>query len=146
MVWMAISSKGISDMYVHKSKQAIRQDTYLNQCISKRLLPFIDKYHQNGNCLFWPDLASAHYSKSVQERLNEKNVPFVIPKDNPPNAPQVRPIETVWTLLERNVYENNWEAKDLDVLARRVKQKSKEPDLKLLQGMVDDVRRKLRAM
>ena len=119
-VWMAISSKSVSDMYVHKSKQTIRQNTYLNQCINKRLLPFIDKYHQNGNYLFWPHLASAHYSKSVQERLNEKNVPFVIRKDNPLNAPQACPIETVWTLLERKVYENNWDAKNLDVLARRI--------------------------
>ena len=82
----------------------------------------------------------------MQERLNEKSVPFVIRKDNPPNAPQARPIETVWTLLERKVYENNWEAKDLDVSALRIKQKSKELDLKMLQGMVDCVRRKLRAV
>ena len=146
MVWMAMLSKGVSDVYVHKSKQAIHQDTDPNQCINKRLLPFIDKYHQNGNYLFWPDLASAHYSKSVQEGLNEKNVPFVIRKDNPPDVPQARPIETVWTLLARQVYENNWEAKNLDVLARRIKQKPKELDLKMLQAMVNNVRRKLRAV
>ena len=52
MVWMVMSSNDVSDVYVHKSKQAIRQDTYLNQCLNKRLLPFIDKYHQNGNYLF----------------------------------------------------------------------------------------------
>ncbi|CAF2036103.1 unnamed protein product [Rotaria magnacalcarata] len=146
MIWMAISSKGVSDVYVHKSKQAIRQDTYLNQCINKRLLPFIEKYHQDNNYLFWPDLASAHYSKSVQERLNEKNVLFVIREDNPPNVPQARPIETVGTLLERKVYESNWEAKNLDVLARRIKKKSKDLDQKMLQDMIDGVRRKLRAM
>ena len=60
----------------------------------------------------------------MQESLNEKNVPFVIRKDNPPNAPQAHPTETVWTLLERKVYENNWEAKNLNVLPRRIKQKS----------------------
>ena len=90
-----MSSKGVSDMYVHKSKQAIRQGTYLNQSINKRLLPFIDKYHQNVNYLFWPDLASAYYSKSVQERLNEKSVPFVMRKDNSPSVLRARPIETV---------------------------------------------------
>ena len=146
MVWMAMSSKGVSNVYIHKSKQAIRQDTYLNECINKRLLPFIQNYHQNENFLFWPDLASAHYSISVQERLKEKNVPFVVRKDNPPNVPQARPIETVWTLLERKIYENNWEAKNLDVLARRIKQKSKELDVKMLQNMIKGVRRKLRAM
>ena len=82
----------------------------------------------------------------MQERLNEKNVLFVIRKDNPPNVRQSRQIETVWTLLERKVYENNWGAKTLDVLAGRIKQKSKELDLKMLQGMSDGVRRKLRAM
>ena len=87
IVWMAMSSKGVSDMSAHKSKQSIRRNMYLNQCINKRLLLFIDKYHQSGNYLFWPDLASAHYFKSVQERLKEKNVPFVIRKDNPPNVP-----------------------------------------------------------
>jgi hypothetical protein len=140
------ASKGVSDTYVHKSKQAIRQETYLTECINKRLLPFIDKYHQDGNYLFWPDLASAHYSNVVQERLNEKNVPFVPRSDNPPNVPQARPIETVWTLLEQKVYEGNWEAKNLDILAQRIKKKAKELDQKMLQTMVEGVRKKLRAM
>ena len=47
MIWMAVS-----DVYVHDSKQGIRQGTYLNECINKRLVPFIDKYHSNGNYLF----------------------------------------------------------------------------------------------
>ena len=70
-------------------------------------------------------LASAHYSKSEQECLNKKNVPFFIRQDNPLNVPQARAIDTVWTLLERKVFENNWEAKNLDMSPRRIKQKSK---------------------
>ena len=57
----------------------------------------------------------------MQEHLNEKNVPFLIRKDNPPNVPQARSIETVWTLSERKVFENDWEATNLDVLTRRIK-------------------------
>ena len=59
MIWMVMSSKGTSDIYVHKSIQAVNQDTYLKECINKRLLPFIAKYHSNGNYLFWPDLAQS---------------------------------------------------------------------------------------
>ncbi|CAF1505538.1 unnamed protein product [Rotaria magnacalcarata] len=77
-----------------------------------------------------------HHS-TISQRSNEKSVPFVIREDNPPNVPQARPIETVWTLLERKVYENNWEAKNLDVLARIIKKKSKELDQKMLQDMID---------
>ena len=61
MIWMGMSSKGTSDIYVHKSIQAVNQETYLKECINKRLLPFIAKYHSNGNYLFWSDLAKAHY-------------------------------------------------------------------------------------
>ena len=41
--------------------------------------------------------------------------------DNPPNVPQARPIEVIWTILERKIYENNWEANNIDYLVRRVK-------------------------
>ncbi|CAF4705248.1 unnamed protein product, partial [Rotaria socialis] len=121
MIWVAMSSKGVSDVYIHTSKQTVLQTTYLKECIDKRLLPFIEKYHHNGNYLFWPDLASAHYSNLVKERLYEKNVPFIARQDNPPNVIQARPIETIWALLERKVYENNWEVKRLDALARWIK-------------------------
>ena len=126
MIWMGMSSKGTSDIYVHKSIQAVNQETYLKECINKRLLPFIAKYHSNGNYLFWPDLAKAHYSNIVQQCLTEKNIPFVSRVDNPPNVPQARPVETVWTVLERKIYENNWEAKNIDHLVKRIKQKAKE--------------------
>ena len=68
-----MSSKGTSDIYVHKSIQVVNQETYLKECINKRLLPFIAKYHSNGNYLFWPDLAKAHYSNIVQQLLQSKN-------------------------------------------------------------------------
>ena len=143
---MAISSKGTSDIYVHKSIQAVNEETYLKECINKRLLPFIAKYHSNGYYLFWPDLAKAHYSNIVQQCLTEKNIPFVSRVDNPPNVPQTRPIETIWTVLERKIYENNWEAKNTDHLVKRIKQKAKELDQEMLQGMIEDVEKKLRVM
>ena len=36
MIWMAMSSKGTSDIYVHKSIQVVNQETYLKECINKR--------------------------------------------------------------------------------------------------------------
>ena len=37
MIWMAMSFKGTSNIYVHKSIQAVDQETYLKECINKRL-------------------------------------------------------------------------------------------------------------
>ncbi|CAF3754543.1 unnamed protein product [Rotaria sordida] len=70
----------------------------------------------NGNRFFYStDPATAptdikfRKKKRAEERLNEKNVPFVIRKDNPPNVPQARPIETIWALLEQktNLWRNS---------------------------------------
>ena len=56
-----------SNVHVDRGKQAVDQKIYLKECINRRLLPFVDKYHSNGNILFWPDLARSHYSKIVQQ-------------------------------------------------------------------------------
>ena len=96
--------------------------------------------------MVWPDLAKAHYSNIVQQCLTKRNIPFVSRVDNPPNVSQARPIETVWTVLERKIYENNWEAKNIDHLVKRIKQKAKELDQEMLQGIREDVEKKLRAM
>ena len=146
LIWVAISSKGTSSAYVHKSKQGVRQETYLTECINNRLLPFIEKHHSDGKYLFWPDLATSHYSNVVQQRLKDNHVPYVLPIENPPNVHQARPIEQVWTSFERKIYENNWEAKNIYCLARRIKQKAKDFDQDTLRRMICSVRKKLLSM
>ena len=58
LVWLAISSRGISTPYFVPSGLAVKQNVYLKECIIKRLMPFIKKYHPEGNFVFWYDLAS----------------------------------------------------------------------------------------
>lgn len=72
---------------------AINQKVYLEECIKKRLLPFINKHHLINPYIFWPDLSTSHYAKSVQNYLKEQNINFVPKEDNPANLPVVRPIE-----------------------------------------------------
>lgn len=100
LVRWAVSAKGRSSVYFHRSKGAVGTDTYLNECIRKRLVPFISKHHHGDSVLFWPDLASAHYSKQVQMFLANQGIKCIKRSQNPPNVPQARPIETVWSLLE----------------------------------------------
>ena len=105
LVWLAISPRGISNPYIHRSKIAIREEIYLKQCIRGHLLPFIKKHHQNDDILFWPDLASSHYAYSVLRCLESNNLPYVRRNQNPPNVPQCRPIEKIWALIEQMVYQ-----------------------------------------
>ena len=123
LVWWAVSVKGRSSVYVHRSKTAVGTETYLHECIRKRLVPFINTNHNGDPVLFWSDLAGAHYSNH--------GIKYVKRSHNPPNVPQARPIETIWTLLEQKVYERGWEGKTLEQLAKRIVLKAKEIDQKL---------------
>ena len=138
---MTISSKGTSNIYVHKTKQAITNNNYLSECINARLLSCIEQHHRNDNFIFWPYNASAHYGNIVLDKLKEKNVPFVSRLNKPQNVTQARPIETVWSILEQKVYAHKWKAKNLDLLARCIKLKAKELDQKMLQAMIPNIRK-----
>jgi hypothetical protein len=63
MVWIAISSKGYSTPYFAKSNGAINAKVYSEECVSKRLTKFIQKYHSNQRYVFWPDLAISRYAR-----------------------------------------------------------------------------------
>lgn len=120
LVWLAISPKGTSKPWFRKSGLAINQNTYL-EIIQKRLEPFINTYYSEGGYVFWPDLASSHYAKKVQNYLAEKEIPLVPRKWNPANVPKARPIEDFWANLKADVYRGDWRAKDLKALENRIK-------------------------
>ena len=67
---------------------AANQEVYLNECIIKQLIPFINEHHRDDNYVFWPDLASSHYAKSVTDWLKQNNIPFVPKAMNPANVPE----------------------------------------------------------
>ncbi len=144
LIWIAISEKGVSSPFFAKQKQAINEEVYLNECIIKRLMPFIDTFHEKEKVLFWPDLAPSHYSNSVTRYLDQNGVQFVARDFNPQNCPQSRPIETLWAILKNIVYDQGWEAKNIDQLQRRIRTKMKEIDMKVVQTMFSDIRKQLR--
>ena len=84
-------------------------------------MPFINRHHLDGQYLFWPYLASAHYAKTVVGYLEEKKVNFVERRDNPANLPECRPIENFWSILKGRVYKSNWQAKNLDQLQKKIR-------------------------
>ena len=145
LVWIAISTNGISlPFFAKQQQQAINEKTYLKECIVKRLIPFIRAYHLNDKVLFWPDLASSHYSNMVTSYLDQNNIQFVDRHFNPQNCPQTRPIETVWSILKNMVYDQEWEAKNINQLKRRIMQKIKKIDINLVQTMFLHIKKQLR--
>ena len=144
MVWLAVSPRGISNPYfLPVSHGSVDGNTYLT-ILKKALLPFITTAYPDGDFVFWRDLASCHYAKSVREFLVERGIRSVEKEDNPPNCPQLRPIENFWAIWKSRVYADGWEAKNVKQLKMRMKRKLKEIDVETVQRMMEGVQRKLR--
>ena len=56
------------------------------------------------------------YLKNTLSLLESENIEIVLKVFNPANAPEVRPIEDFWTEIKKLVYDDGWEAEDLDHL------------------------------
>ena len=92
LVWQCLDEFGnCSDPFI--TKGTINGDMYLEECIKKRMLPFIKKHHKIEDVIFWMDLARAHYKRKVTDFLIDQGIDFVSYKENAPNVPQARPIE-----------------------------------------------------
>ena len=142
MVWLAISPGGISEPFFCHWRGSLDGEMYREDCLKRRLVPFLQEKHEDGNYVFWPDLASAHYAKATQELLKTLDVNFV-PRDiNPPNVPQLRPIENFWGQLKAAVYANGWTAKSERALKQRIKKCIHEFDMEPLKKELMTVRQK----
>ncbi|KAL4465543.1 hypothetical protein ABPG72_013992 [Tetrahymena utriculariae] len=143
LVWICFSNEGLSQPYFIESGLAINQQIYLKECIQKILLPLLQKYHSDGNYVFWPDLASSHYANSVTKFLNEKQIQFVQKQENPANVPECRPIEDFWSILKGLVYQKNWQALSLEKLEIRIKNCIKKIDINLVKNLANSVSKRL---
>jgi DNA-binding protein len=146
LVWLAISNKGISEVFYAKSGLAINQSIYGKECIRRRLIPFINKFHSKDKFVFWPDLASSHYAESVCDIYIEENINFVEKYENPANLPECRPIEMFWAILKGAVYANNWQAKDLEELRKRIAFCIKQIDQSTVTALMDGIVEKMKAV
>ena len=116
---------------------------YRDEILEPFLLPFIKNYHKHDKYVFWPDQASSHDAKVVQDWLFSKKIEFLPKIINPANAPKLRPIEDFWGILKTNVYENNWSAKNVSELKKRIQLCLKKMDSNLVQKTARTVQKRL---
>ena len=112
-------------------------------CLSK-LRSFIEEHYADDEYIFWPDLALSHYANETTQWLLQQKIKFVPKQVNPPSVPKARPIEDFWSILTDKVYERDWEAKAGLQLKRRIYQKIKQIDMKVVQHMMTSIRTNLR--
>lgn len=86
LVWIAFSEDGISEPFIQESSNAIDADRYINKFLKPKLFKFIRSWSNDDEYMFWPDLASANYTKKTIESLKANNIVFVSKGDNLPNV------------------------------------------------------------
>lgn len=98
MIWQALCTCGKSSS-IYVCEGSMKAEEYLKECLQKRLL----KLYQDHDIppLFWPDLATIHYARSVMSWYEVNNIKFVPKTHNPPNTPEIRNIENYWSHLKR---------------------------------------------
>ena len=60
-------------------------------------------------------------AKDTLNLLKAEDTAHVDRHQNPPNAPQIRPIERYWALLKDKVYQGNWSAANRELFIARIR-------------------------
>ena len=145
LVWQAIDEMGnVSSPYIQLG--TMDSKIYLEECLKKRLLPFIKKHHNLDEILFWSDMASIHYAADVCQWLKQQNINFVPLNNNAPNIPQARPIETFWALCKSEYKRQQYYPKDLDEFKKIWKLLSNKVAKNSAQTLMKGVRGKIRTI
>jgi hypothetical protein len=141
MIWQAICSCGLrTPPYVITG--TLKSGEYIKECLNKRLLPFYQNHISPP--LFWPDLASIHYSRDAVSWYEENEVAYVKKTHNPPNSPELRPIERYWAILKRNVKKRSSAASDIKSFKNKLNGGIKTIDMKTVQTLMGGIKGKVR--
>ena len=142
---MHLAILGVSDYFIWENSMAINGELYGNECITKRLIPFIENSNMKDQCLFWPDKASSHYAKSVKKILETAQIQLLPYHINPTNTPQLRPIERAHALLKRAIFADNFQPKNVGQLRKRVEDVMKKSDT-ILKEIYHDLSMRIRVL
>ncbi|KAH9111299.1 hypothetical protein AeMF1_014140 [Aphanomyces euteiches] len=99
MVWGAFSGYGKSELAILEGNQDA--DDYIHT-LGDHLFPFGHSAY-GPNFVFMQDGASIHRVKTTIKFLNDQGVQLF---DHPALSPDLNPIENVWGMMARKVYEN----------------------------------------
>ena len=108
-------------------------------------MPMIRKHDPKADPpVFWPDLASCHYLRSEIECYQQNGVDFVPKNMNPANVPQLRPIESFWANMKRELRKKDKIAADINQFRQIWGVASRKFMKTVVQNFMRNVRTKLR--
>ena len=76
--------------------------------------------------------------------MNDNNINFLAKERNPPNAPQLRPIEKFWKNLKEKVMAKNYNPSNIEQLKRKIRISLKKFDENDCQELFDNLPKTIR--
>lgn len=129
MVWASFTSTGrVKLAFVPKKMKSKGYQFVLRRC----LLPFFRR-NRNKNFILMQDNAPIHASQSTQSWLQRKNIPLL---EWPPNSPDLNPLENIWGIMVRRIYEGNRQYSNICELKKAIVHAWHSIDQKIIDNLV----------
>lgn len=136
LIWQGICSCGLKTQ-PFVTDRSMDSSLYERECIRKRLLPLIRQH--TSSVLFWPDLATCHYSRKLLDCYVKEGIHFLPKELNPPNCPEVRPIERYWAIIKQKLFKDGQLIQTLRGMSRiwnRYSEEVTEENVRVLMGSI----------
>lgn len=132
MTWAAFSYSGKTPIcYISTRMNSVNYTDLLES----ELIPFMDDF-MGADSIFQQDNASIHASKHTKEWLVDHDI---ISLDWPPCSPDLNPIENLWGILARKVYQNGRQFSNVSALKVEIHNCWREISVELLKKLVDSM-------
>lgn len=105
-------------------------------------MPFFASH--NVSAFFWPDLASCHYSKKTTEWYKLNSIDFVARDSNPPNCPELRPVERYWALCKRELKNTKKVTTDIKDFKQKWTTSSKKVEKSTIKNLMEGLPEKVK--
>ena len=119
----------------------------VNYCkfLEANLLPWLNSQNDalNQNLIIQQDNAPSHASRFTKAWLSDKGISGERLMDWPPQSPDLNPIENLWSILKRKVYENGHQFHSKKDIWERIKKVSSEITPQQVHTLTSSVDRRL---
>lgn len=141
LIWQTVCSCGLKSRSF-ATCATLNSDLYIEECLEKRLLPFIRSH--DSPVMFWPDLASCHYSRKTLSWYETNEVNFIPKECNPPNTPEFRPIEQYWAIVKKIFKKTRAAITNEQEMSRIWNTCSQKVNQRVVRIMMTSIKRKVR--
>ncbi|GBO45001.1 Transposable element Tc3 transposase [Araneus ventricosus] len=129
MVWAAFGFNGQVGLAFLDGRQ--NSPKYI-ETLENHLMPFAENIGER-NWEYQHDNALTHTSSATKNYLNSKNITVL---EWPPMSPDLNPIENVWGIMSRKVYENGGQFHSMNVLKTSIESASYNLEPEILQTLI----------